>query len=314
MAEDSPLPTPIEPKSEYVVFFHYPCQDGLCSAWIAQKYFSSCGIEVSLVPYQHGSDKYPDVTGKHFISLDCCPPKEILELYESKACSMLVIDHHRTNEEILKDKPYSVFDLNMSGAGLTWMHFFKGEPMPLFIEMIQDRDIWTKKVENSFNFTEAFYMKISSSPPLDFDTKFKVIDELFDDERNETTRHTLLNFYIQFGIMSNEYKESKLIRCCSAALRRVRPFRGLRVCMYNCEHDIVSDLGNKLTGSGKCDVAVLWRYNHSDDVYYVSMRSRGAIDVSAICKSFDSKGGGHTNAAGFTTKTHPVELFTDVGE
>ena len=35
-----------------IIYFHYPCQDGLASAWIAIKNLQ----DYELKPYQHGSE------------------------------------------------------------------------------------------------------------------------------------------------------------------------------------------------------------------------------------------------------------------
>jgi phosphoesterase RecJ-like protein len=41
-----------------------------------------------------------------------------------------------------------------------------------------------------------------------------------------------------------------------------------------------------------------------------SLRSRGAVDVAAIAQSFD--GGGHHNAAGFTSSDEPSEIIEQI--
>ena len=41
-----------------------------------------------------------------------------------------------------------------------------------------------------------------------------------------------------------------------------------------------------------------------------SLRSRGSVDVAAIARSFD--GGGHHNAAGFTSAEDPASIIEQI--
>ena len=88
--------------------------------------------------------------------------------------------------------------------------------------------------------------------------------------------------------------------------------RTYNVCVVNCWADITSETGNYLSQMEQIDFAVLWRYHHPSGEFYVSLRSTGDINVSVIAKSFG--GGGHPNAAGFSTKIFPPTLFMPLFE
>jgi len=63
-----------------------------------------------------------------------------------------------------------------------------------------------------------------------------------------------------------------------------------------CGQDVVDGMINYARGVEGAQVAILMR--PGDQRVRVSLRSRGAVDVSAVAKQFG--GGGHHNAAGFS--------------
>ena len=65
---------------------------------------------------------------------------------------IVILDHHITAQEALKDVPYAIFDMNQSGVGLTWSYFFPEEQLPHFLAMIQDRDLWRWQLQGSKEF------------------------------------------------------------------------------------------------------------------------------------------------------------------
>ena len=82
----------------------------------------------------------------------------------------------------------------------------------------------------------------------------------------------------------------------------------LKLAIFNCTSDITSDLGSYAVNNTDADFAVIWRYNHTNEEYYYSLRSKdGKSDVSKICELFG--GGRHKNASGGASKLHPKDLF-----
>ena len=91
------------------------------------------------------------------------------------------------------------------------------------------------------------------------------------------------------------------------SLKKIDNYKDHKICIVNCSSDLSSDLGNILSSSDGVDFAVLWRYNHTKEEYYISLRSNNKVDVSIIANIFN--GGGHKNASGFATKINPIILF-----
>jgi oligoribonuclease NrnB/cAMP/cGMP phosphodiesterase (DHH superfamily) len=138
------------------VFFHYPCQDGLASAWIVNFYHELNNVDIILRPIIHTTKiNIEELQDKKVLFCDISPSIEILEEIEKVAKEIKILDHHISAQRTLENKDYAIFDMTMSGCGITWSYFFL-ENIPLFIEMIQDRDLWKWQIENSKDFTTGF--------------------------------------------------------------------------------------------------------------------------------------------------------------
>jgi oligoribonuclease NrnB/cAMP/cGMP phosphodiesterase (DHH superfamily) len=284
-----------------IVLFHYPCQDGLSSAWIVNKFHQDKNIDIDLYPIQYGKTINLDrLTNKKIIFCDFSPPEDVLNEIEKVALKITILDHHISAQKALVNKDYAIFDMNKSGAGLTWDYFYPTRKMPLFIKMVQDRDLWKWEIKNSKEFTTGFYTACSGIGMYDFSDLFELFNEL-------DTNATKINFYIELGEIINKSIFMKCKYLTLESLKKINHYQNYNVCIVNCSNDISSDLGNMLSSSEGCDFAALWSYNHTKEEYYVSLRSSNKADVSLIAKEFG--GGGHKNAAGFSTKINPIILF-----
>ena len=63
--------------------------------------------------------------------------------------------------------------MNKSGCRITWDYFYN-EECPLFIRMIEDRDIWKWLIPKSREFTAGLSTVCSSIEMYDFDELFKI--------------------------------------------------------------------------------------------------------------------------------------------
>jgi oligoribonuclease NrnB/cAMP/cGMP phosphodiesterase (DHH superfamily) len=277
------------------VFFHYPCQDGLASAWIVNYYHELNNVDIILRPIIHTTKiNIEELQDKRVLFCDISPSIEILEEIEKVTKEIKILDHHISAQRILKNKDYAIFDMNKSGCGITWSYFFL-EKMPLFIEMIQDRDIWKWQIENSKDFTTGFAS--ISALTSDFDELFLLFDELFFESK--------INYYIEIGKLINRINSNKIKLIAETHSKRIDNYENYKICIVNCDRELTSELGNVL--SKDFDFAVLWQYNHPNSEYYISLRSNNKVDVSLITSKFG--GGGHKNAGGFSSKISPMNIF-----
>ncbi len=300
----------LDPKLLQIIIFHYPCQDGLASCWIAHNYLSNKNMEHELIPIQNQSyddeflnNLYSKIEDKYIGIFDFSFNLEITQKIKSLAKGLIILDHHITNQNMLKELDYAYFDMNLSGTGLAWNYFHPNEEMPLFLQMIQDRDLWTWKLIFSKDFCDGFLFNTSLSS--NFQDSFTLFDELYEEPNK-------INKYIEFGSILKKKKEKTLygiVKSTKKVYNYIFNDKEYKVQIVNCDHELASDLGSMLSKGENCDFAVLWRYDHNSEKYWLSLRSTDKADVSEIAKSFG--GGGHKNAAGCTIDEHPSKVFSN---
>jgi oligoribonuclease NrnB/cAMP/cGMP phosphodiesterase (DHH superfamily) len=163
----------LNPKDVDVVIYHHPCVDGYASAFVAKLFLGNVIFipkKINNIPID-----YTKIINKNVIMVDIVTDdyKEI----KKYAKNLVILDHHITNKEKLKDISYAYFDMTKSGVGLAWQYFFNtDEKMPLFLRCIMDRDIWTWIYPESRNFTDGLYDELDLDD-LEFDILLNLMEE-----------------------------------------------------------------------------------------------------------------------------------------
>lgn len=310
-----------------IVIYHYPCMDGFSAWWIAQHYYKIINKPIVGIPKSYDS-KFLDENiylDKNILMVDILTKD--YELIKSKSKNLIILDHHKTSQELLNNISYAYFDMNKSGAGLIWEYFFDQKP-PMFIQLIQDRDLYTFKLERSKDFNEGLFNWLFAFAGNDIEEKIMKFNELYDDEVpkyvSDDYRYTRISLNKQIadmGQVMNLVKDNKIESIAkNTQVYHIETYiddgkmiknAHYKVAITECSHDLVSDLGHYLVENKECDFAMLWRYDHFSEQYWYSLRSDDAhADVSAVCKFY--KGGGHRNASGFSSSLHPKDLFSYV--
>ena len=262
------------------VVFHYPCNDGFASAWIAQLYL---GKDVEFIGCKPG-DAAPCLKDKNVLMVDISWSRDETEKMYREAQNLLILDHHLTAEKNLKDLDYAKFDMNRSGCQLTWDYFYPDKDIPKFINYIGMNDIWVHKGTDAEPFMAAF-------------SGIQTFQE-FDKYLNES----VVQDCIDKGKMILQVDEKRVIQMGQKAVRAT--WKGQSVMFINAAFPWISKLGDYLSQNG--DVVMIWNKEVGRD-FAVSLRSRGSLDVSKLAESMG--GGGHKNAAGFRTKELPENLL-----
>jgi len=291
----------IKPSDIDIVIYHHPCVDGYSAAFIAFKCLAIYSkTKTTLMPkgFNSSPTNLELVKDKNVLMVDIVT-SDFQEI-KSVAKNLIILDHHKTNQAALKDIPYAYFDMHKSGVGLAWEYFTYDEKIPLFLECIQDRDLWTWTIADSRNFCDGLYELIDLN-----DKTFKLLNDLWND------RVPKFKEVYDFGEKLNEIKQKKLEMIAKEDRNKYEVTvdeKKYNVYIYNQLGNIVSDLGNYAVEKFDCDFVIIWNYNHDDEIYRYSLRSKDSkTDVSEICKFFG--GGGHRNAAGMGSVKHPKELF-----
>ena len=313
-----------------LVLFHDACSDGFAAAFAA---WLKLGDDAEYVPCQYGKesehfylledgsfDSDFTILNREIFILDFSFPKWVMDGLFDLAERVTWRDHHKTAFETFDKNPEFVWqelncradillDNNKSGAYLAWEYFHPDTEVPLFIRHIDDYDRWQFKIDG----TKAFNKAIWSHAPW----SFKQWVEWFYDRGAGFTHKYWADFYTEGAAILRAHDGAVQSVVKNAARNCEIPFdeEGALDCVEprlewnnggywmvhglaaNCPPHLQSDVGHELaTQSGT--FGLLWCID-KDNQCKCSLRSNGDYDVSAIAKAFG--GGGHRNAAGFTT-------------
>lgn len=307
--------------SKPLCIYHGNCDDGFASAWVVRKFFGDGNVDFFAGDYSPKAPR-PEVKGRDLILVDFSYKRSELEKMCQSARSILILDHHKTAQADLEvfgtindygedwqewfvhvsevverctesDGSWAapvacLFDMDRSGAGITWDFFNPGKDRPLFIDYIQDRDLWHKKMPGS----DLFVVNLRSFPQ-DF-AAWDAIIPVFS--------HHAEQFCKEGEPIQRYYR-----KCVEDLKKEARPgalgSRGWYCNAVNAPYAFSSEVAGELADADA--VGVCWRQG-ADGLYHYSLRSRGDQDVSEIAKEFG--GGGHKGAAGFSSKEQVIEF------
>jgi oligoribonuclease NrnB/cAMP/cGMP phosphodiesterase (DHH superfamily) len=292
-----------------ICIHHFPCDDGFAAAWVVKRKWP----DVVLVGTNYGM-MFPDLDyrGKNILIADFSyKPDALSELMMSfGARSIVMLDHHKTAEADLKefrvdmcgsakfvaadiggllrdlaelDRPAIAarFDMERSGASLAWEFCFPDEPMPVFIQFIEDRDLWRFKLKE----TRAFSLYLRSFP-MTFEAWDRVAAMVESDA----------NLVMGEALSIERFYDAKLAEMAqTATLKSIGKWKDVPVA--HAPYAFASDLAHELLKAHPAaPFAAVVVDAYGGRTY--SLRSEDSReDVSAVAKTFG--GGGHRNAAGF---------------
>lgn len=284
-----------------VCLYHSPCDDGFASAWIVRERWP--GVE--LRPVNYGEPLDPEVvTERNVLIVDFSYPAAQLDVMGSLANSIVILDHHKTAsaelEEFTRLDPLSVpsverllettgenvlvhFDMERSGAALTWEFCFPATRKPNLIAYIEDRDLWRFRMQNTRKVS-----LLLRSYPYDFAVWTRLVDDCGDHDGN-------LRVLAEAAAIERYYDRQIEEIARTAAERDFAGFH--HVAVAYAPYAFVSDVAHALLErSLHAPFAAIGV--HAYDGLTWSLRSQDhREDVSAIAKKYG--GGGHRNAAGF---------------
>lgn len=276
--------------SKKICIYHGKCADGFTAAWAVHKALGD-GVEFYEGVYQNPP---PDCTNRHVIMVDFSYKlPEMISIME-RCSSLTVLDHHKTAKEVLDqlsamqaDNLHIAFDLERSGAGITWDYYHPTEPRPELVNYVEDRDLWRFKLPlsrevNAFIFAHEY--------------DFKHWDYLNAMMHN----HIGVQNVADLGA-AIEKKHHKDVSELVGLLKRRMTIGGHEVWVANLPYTLTSDAGH-LMANGEPFAACYW---DTPEGRVFSLRSTDdGLDVSVIASQYG--GGGHRNAAGFRLP-HGVE-------
>lgn len=269
-----------------LVIYHGSCTDGFCAAWLLRKYL---GNDAKYWPTQHGEEPPAklDLQNRDIYIVDFSYPRDVL-ISMNELCKpgkLVVLDHHKTAAAELADLPFATFDMNKSGARLTWDYLASGPwsndiIMTIYrnwlVDYTEDRDLWRFALPESRAINAAI-----RSYPLNFEEWDKL--SLMGVHEIATEGRAIQRYRDQ--LIESHVRNARTIELAGHQITAAPCTAG----------EIISEVAEKLAEGmpfGAC-------YFDIPEGYRVfSLRSReGGIDVSDLAKHFG--GGGHKHAAGF---------------
>jgi uncharacterized protein len=284
------------------VIYHGNCPDGMGSALSIKKFFdiNSPNTELpSFYPAFYGHLP-PDVTGKNVVICDFSYDYETTLNMINQANSLLIIDHHKSAQETLKNIPdeNKIFDMTHSGAYLTWKKFNQNTDVPLLIRYIEDHDIWLHKMKNTHAVTSYI-----ATLPFEFEDYEKLLDDNY-----------LVKKVIKKALIFEEHDKYYINRALSkSATIEFVELQGQYYIIALLNTTILSsEIGNKLLDKYPfINFSVTYSMTHR----HCGMSLRSAndrTDVSIVAKLLG--GGGHRNASGIvaSNNTFPANYICGI--
>ena len=290
------------------IIYHDHCMDGFGAAFIAARFFETMDQDYVLIPHSYGGN----------LDFTACIQKEdtvfildysfepiVIEKLCSLAKEVVWLDHHKTaidkwvaanQDEFILSRVKNlkvVLDNTRSGTGITFDWFYSNTVRPMWVNWIEDRDLWKFQYGVA---SKQFHAAMSSY------------------EKTVSQWHNLL-------VLGTETDYEQLL-CEGEAILRAHNQRVMEIAngcavpividgqkgfVANCSGYYASDVGHELAERSGTFGAT-WYQNESGDIKW-SLRaaSNNKVDVAEIASKFG--GGGHRSAAGFSLRNPASSPF-----
>ena len=294
------------------------CPDGIWSAFIAKRKFPDA--EVIGWCYSHTDNPVvPEVEkGDRLIIVDFSFPESVYRKWSERGIETLTLDHHKGAWDDLQvlqlsskpsfwgaianflklnaetsnlNKNQIRFDLNESGATLTWKHFFPNQPVPPVLQYVRDRDLWNHQLPGTKEMHEAI-----ASLRGQYKRQGRDIFELFS-SLIKLSQEDLLAIFEPMG-QDLLFQKSKKVKAIADTyyMDELDGFTVPHVKIEPGDERFCSDVGSYLNQTLKPLFVVMIT---TDGQYHLRSDKNGSnFDLIPITKKYG--GGGHPNAAGFT--------------
>lgn len=297
-------------ETEKLIFYHHPCLDGSTAAWAALQAFGD--DNAAYVGFTHDQDDVllkaidDHVTEKTAVYFcDIVPPRPILEMLPEKAGKVIIYDHHVSAEKMLKNfshpKCEIVFDMNRSGAGLTWDMLHPDKPRPFVIDLVEAMDLYRTDTLGSRQDFFSFAAGMDTLPVKDFKAfaaEFSLLLEA-DDERALLSARGRERRDVYLNRIKNVLADLQYVT--------LPGLEALEGCEVGFIRGDIRSFGREFwfRFQEACDrerkVVMLCRDEPDGKSIAISFRSSPETDVSCAAEEIGSKygisGGGHRNAA-----------------
>ncbi|WJJ54934.1 phosphohydrolase [Xanthomonas phage RTH11] len=293
--------------SKVLCLYHSDCFDGLGAAWALFKRFPDA--EFVAVRYNEPS---PAVAGRIVYVVDFCYPfDELLEM-ASVAEELHVFDHHKGMSDTIESfnhalqawgfdqaKYRGVFAQDRSGAKLTWELLMPEYPVPLILEHISDRDLWTFDLDDTKSITAGlgtYEMSLTT-----WDRLFRWSPEESSNDHDSPHQAALDQLDSEGRPILRKMKQD--INRIRSLCERTIELGGYTVPLINAPRPLISEILEEAC----LDKPFAVGYFDGPDYREYSMRSTKNVGINLIALAQSLGGNGHAHAAGFrVSRDHPL--------
>ena len=266
--------------------YHGGCDDGFGAAMGV--WFHRAG-DVELSPAAYDKPPPLDLARDRLVYVVDFSYKQgpMLEL-AAAAWHVIVFDHHKTalheiGPLLESGEIDGIFDMERSGAMITWNELHPHSEPPDLIKYIQDRDLWRKELPHGDLVTMAL-----RSYPQD--------PEVWRELMNAPITRLIsegVHIYRYYRILVETAKTRQ--RVVAVPYEVDGKQRIVEAKVVNCEYALASEVAGEICDDvyemGAC------YYQKKDGTWYFSLRSRSSFNVRLVAEHYG--GGGHDRAAGF---------------
>lgn len=297
-----------------IVLYHRNCRDGFAAAAVASRYYQEqkdlkqvlfFGLDPSKVmnDLQAVLSYNPNCKIRSF---DVSYTLEAFNLLKSHFHDLVIVDHHKTTVEVFPDgviPPEIRFNNDYCGCVLAWKYYYGEKEVPLFLNYLQDRDLWKTDMPNSEIINQGLFYLISYSY-IDNDRQRPKFDQWWEYMDDSNIWMEKAN---QIGdvLLKNKERDLDFLK------KNARPAQFMEFSIMCCNATtLVSDLGNVISHEHP-ETAFTLLYRIVGSEVWFSLRSDnlqegGGFDVSTVAKRFG--GGGHRNASGFMCQFEQLQI------
>lgn len=285
------------------IIYHDHCMDGFGAAFIAARFFESKEEDYVLIPHSYGQPlnfEPPLESDDTLYIVDYSLPPETLTGLCRIAKEVIWLDHHQSaidkwdiDGRVVPDNLELVLDKTRSGTGITFDWFYPNTVRPMWVNWIEDRDLWKFKYGEA---SKQFHAAMSSYP------------------KNVDYWKCIITYNAEADYESVLREGEAILRAHKQRVKEIADgcavpivIDGQKGFAANCNGYFASDVGHELAERSGTFGAT-WYQNASGDIKW-SLRaaSNNSVDVAKIAEAFG--GGGHKAAAGFSLSNPATDAF-----
>lgn len=253
-----------------VIYHGGNCKDGFLSG-LTIKYFHNKDKCILMQNDNYKVDKQYD----SIYIVDCCLLNEELEILHSKCSNITIIDHHKTNKELInkwRDRINISFDINYCASMLVWKYFTNAK-IPTLHKIIDDEDRWQWAIPKSKEISRG--LRASN---------------FFVDEDNNNWRfrlfqlsyQELINLFYKRGLEVIAQENELLYELEKKSKNMI--FKGINVLGVEADlsPELRSELGSRLAFKSEGKIGAVYRRKPYSENILVSLRAKAPVDLTEL--------------------------------